>query len=135
MIMEPRRLPPRVASPIRDPDSLVGLQRSLESTTPPGKIQELSDHNPPCGTSTVRLSADSVEQHEENNPIDTPERQASVHHGTGIDAPLPGARLSGEDQGLRRARTTDTRPSMARRSAIDWMLPVEKVCSMLAVLF
>ena len=84
--MEPRRLPPRVASPIRDPDSLVGLQRNLEPT-PPGKIQELSDHNPPCSTSTVRLSADSAEQQEENNPLDTPEQQAIVHHGTGIDAP------------------------------------------------
>ena len=131
--MKPQRLPPRVASPIRDPDSLVGLQRSLESTTLPGKIQELSDHNPPCGTSTVRLLADSIEQQEENNPFDTPERQAS-HHGTGIDAPLPGARLSSEE-GSRRARATDTHPSMDRRLAIDWILPVEKVCSMLVVLF
>ena len=70
--MKPHHLPPRVASPIRDPDSLVGLQRNLEST-PQEKIQKLSDHNPPCGTSTVRLSADSVEQQEENNPFDTPE--------------------------------------------------------------
>ena len=116
--MEPRRLPPRVASPIRDPDSLVGLQRNLEPT-PPGKIQELSDDSPPCSTSIVRLSADSVEQQEENNPFDTPERQASVHHITGINAHLPIARLTGEYQCSRRARTTDTHASMARRSAID----------------
>ena len=40
----------------------------------------------------------------------------------------------GEEQGSRRARETDTHPSMARRSAIDWILPVEKICSMLVVL-
>ena len=89
--MKPQRLPPRVASPIRDPDSLVGLQRNLEST-PQGKIQKLSDHHPPCGTSTVSLSADSVEQQEENNPFDTPEQQASVHHGTGMNVALLGIR-------------------------------------------
>lgn len=80
-------------SRLREPS---GSLRNLEST-PPGKIQKLCDHSPPCSNSTVRLSADSVEQQEENNPFDTPERQAS-HHGTGIDAPLPGTRLSGRNR-------------------------------------
>lgn len=50
---------------------------------------------------------------------------------------LPSARLAGEYQSLRtRAKTTDTHASMAMRSTIDWILPVdsEKVCSMLMVL-
>jgi len=81
---------------------------------------------PPRSTSTAPLSPGSVEKQEENDPFDTPERRASVHHGTGIDAPLPSVRLAGEYQSLRRGRTTDTHASMARRSAIDWIVPVEE---------
>ena len=83
---------------------------------------------------TACLSQGSVEKQQENDPFNTPERQASVHRETEIDAPLLNARLAGECQSLRRARTTDTHASMARRSAIDWIVPVEKVCSMLMVL-
>ena len=90
---------------------------------------------PPRSIATAPLSQGSVEKQEENDPFDTPERQASVHRETEIDAPLPSARLAGEYQSLRRARTTDTHTSMARRSAIDWIVPVEeKVCSMSMVL-
>ena len=84
---------------------------------------------------TARLSQGSVEKQEENDPFNTPERQASVHCETEIDAPLLNARLAGEDQSLRSARTTDTHASVARWSANDWIVPVEeKVCSMLMVL-
>lgn len=39
---------------------------------------------------------------------------------------LPSARLAGEYQSLRtRAKTTDTHASMAMRSTIDWILPVD----------
>ena len=39
--------------------------------------------------------------------------------------PLP-AQLAGEYQGSRRARMTDMHASMTRRSAIDWIVPVEE---------
>ena len=132
--MDPQRLPPlRVPSPIRNPDSLV-----VPSTQPRADTtgEDSEAQRPQLGTTTPRstptapLSQGSVEKQEENNPFDTPERQASVHRETEIDAPLPTARLAGEYQGSRRARTTDTHASMGRRSAIDWIVPVEeKVCS------
>ena len=137
--MDPQRLPPpRVPSPTLNPDSLVVPPTQPRANTT-GEDPEAQ--RPQLGTTTPRsiptapLSQGSVEKQEENDPFDTPERQASVHRGTEIDAPLPSARLAGEYQSLRRARTTDTHTSMARRSAIDWIVPVEeKVCSMLMVL-
>ena len=93
------------------------------------------DTAPPRSTSNTPLSPGSaLEGQEENDPFDTPEQHPSVYNGTGIDTPLP-ARLAGEYQGLRRARTTDTHASMTRRLAINWIVPVEeKVCSVLVVL-
>ena len=136
--MDPQRLPPlRVPSPIRNPDSLVVPSTQPRANT--GEDLEAQqphlDTAPPRSTSNAPLSPGSVlERQEENDPFDTPERQASVYNGTVIDAPLP-ARLAGEYQSSRRARTTDTHASMTRRSAIDWIVPVEeKVCSMLVVL-
>jgi len=136
--MDPQRLPPsRVPSPIRDPDSLVVLSTQPRANTTGEDSDAQQPHlttTPPRSTSTAPLSPGSVEK-QEHDPFDTPERQASVHLGTGIDVPLPSARLAGEYQGLRRPRTVDTHASMARRSAIDWIVPVEeKVCSMLVVL-
>ena len=138
--MDPQRLPPpRVPSPIRDPDSAVAPSTqprdNITGEDPEAQRPQLAT-TPPRSTSTVPLSPVAVEKQEENDPFDTPERQASLaHHGLGIDAPLPSARLAGEYQGLRRPRTTDTHASMARRSAIDWIVPVEeKVCLMLLVL-
>ena len=137
--MDPQRLPPpRVPSPILNPDSLV-----VPSTQPRADTsgEDSEAQRPQFGTTTPRstptapLSQGSVEKQEEKNPFETPERQASVHRETEIDAPLPSARLAGEYQSLRRARTTDTHTSMARRSAIDLIVPVEeKVCSMLMAL-
>jgi len=133
--MDPQHLPlPRVPSPIRDPDSLVVLstQPRANTTREDSEAQRPQLQLPELGTTSLRttstapLSPGLVEKQEENDPFGTPERQASVHHGTGIDAPLPTARLAGEYQGSRRARTTDTHASMARRSAIDWIVPVEE---------
>jgi hypothetical protein len=143
--MDPQRLPPpRVPSPIREPDSLVvpstqprANTTGEDSEAQQPRLQIQIGTTPPRSTSTAPLSPGSVEKHEENDPFETPERQASVHHGTGIDAPLPSARLVGEYQGSRRARTIDTHASMGRRSAIDYIVPTveEKVCSILVVLF
>ena len=136
--MDPQRLPPlRVPSPIRNPDSLVVPSTQPRANT--GEDLEAQqphlDTAPPRSTSNAPLSPGSIlEKQEENDPFETPERQASVYNGTGIDAPLP-ARLAGEYQSSRRARTTDTHASMTRRSAIDWIVPVEeKVCSVLVAL-
>jgi hypothetical protein len=141
--MDPQRLlPPRVPSPIREPDSLVvpstqprANTTGEDSEAQQPRLQIQIGTTPPRSTSTVPLSPGSAEKHEENDPFETPERQASVHHGTGIDAPLPSARLVGEYQGSRRARTIDTHASMGRRSAIDYIVPTveEKVCSTLVV--
>ena len=74
--MEPQRLPPRVASPICDKDSLVGSSTQPRFNTA-GEDSEVSDHSLPCGTSTVHLSADSIEQQEENNPFDATGKRSS----------------------------------------------------------
>ena len=136
--MDPQRFPPpRVPSPIRDPDSL-GVPSTQPRANSTGEYSEAQQPQlqiqpgttSPRSTSIAHLSSGSLEKQEEHDPFGTPERHASIRHGTEIDAPLPTARLAGEYQGSRRARTTDTHASMGRRSAIDWIVPVEeKVCS------
>lgn len=129
--MDPQRLPPlRVPeSPIRNPDSLVVPSTQPQARSNTGEDPEAQQPHLAHSTSTAPLSPGSVleKPQEETDPFGTPERQASDYHGTtGIDAPLPSARLAGEYQGSRKARTTDTHASMARRSAIDWIVPVEE---------